>query len=161
MINTATLPPAATGNNGPIRSPSPAPRAHTHTHNWLIYHCQPVEEKRDEGGEGEKQDGEWCGGGGGKAVVRIKPPTHPPPYRFYYSGIASRQKSLTAGLRTNATVCVSVCVRVCVHHNINLGWAEQWLHTRTRACTCARTHTQIDADIRVIAVELFKMCCCD
>lgn len=30
MINIATLPPAATGNNGPIRSPSSALRAHTH-----------------------------------------------------------------------------------------------------------------------------------
>lgn len=30
MINTATLPPAATGNNSPIRSLSPVQRAHTH-----------------------------------------------------------------------------------------------------------------------------------
>lgn len=100
MINIATLPPAATGNNGPIRSPSPVLRAHTHIIDSFIIASQLRRRGRGRRGrEAGRKVGEGGGvGGGERRVVRIKPPPPPPPYRFYYSGIASRQKSLTAGL---------------------------------------------------------------
>lgn len=57
MINTTTLPPAATGNNSPIHSLSPSWRAHTHIIDSFIIASQLRRRgTRKEEGEGEKQD---------------------------------------------------------------------------------------------------------
>lgn len=74
MINTATLPPAATGNNVPIRSPSPALRAHTHIIDSFIIASQlrrrGTREERERS-RTESGRGRWWWREG----MRIKPPT--------------------------------------------------------------------------------------
>lgn len=79
MINIATLPPAATGNNGPIRSPSPVLRAHTHIIDSFIIASQLSRRGRGRRGrEAGRKVGEGGGvGGGERRVVRIKPPSRP------------------------------------------------------------------------------------
>lgn len=137
MINIATLPPAATGNNGPIRSPSPVLRAHTHIIDSFIIASQLRRRGRGRrGGEAGRKVGEGGGvGGGERGVVRIKPP---PPYRFYYSGIASRQKSLTAGLGTTSTMCVCVhdCCMTTHTHTYKLPHMHARTHTGTIRIDC-------------------------
>lgn len=84
MINIATLPPAATGNNGPIRSPSPVLRAHTHIIDSFIIASQLRRRGRGRRGrEAGRKVGEGGGvGGGERRVVRIKPPPPHHPIDF-------------------------------------------------------------------------------
>lgn len=58
MINTATLPPAATGNNSPIRSLSPALHAHTHIIDSFIIASQLRRRATREGRERSRGE-EW------------------------------------------------------------------------------------------------------
>ena len=130
MINTATLPPAATGNNGPIRSPSPAPRAHTHIIDSFIIASQLRRRgTREEGERSTRRSGRgrrrwWVSG-----VVRIKPTTttttHPQTIDFITVELPLGRSHSQLGRGLNASVCVCVCVCVCdcqcVHHDINLG----------------------------------------